>query len=102
MPAGEPETVALGPQLGGHPHLGYLRVRMSHAQEHQPQRRPTDPQLVDRVHQRQRIEPVVHAAAPDQHRIRGPDLGKEAAQRSGFGPGGSGSMPKGTTATKFA
>ena len=39
------------------------------------------PQPVDRVQQRQRVEPVVDATAPEQHVVVGADARDDAAER---------------------
>ena len=54
---------------------------MAHAGEEQPHARPSVPQPVDRVQQRQRIEPVVDASTPEDHFVVDPDTGHHAAQR---------------------
>ena len=49
-------------------------------EEEQPHLGQAGPQLVDRAEQRERIEPVVDAAAPEDDLVVGADAGHDAPQ----------------------
>ena len=78
--SGEPELVG---QLAGthrHAHLGHVRVRMLHPEEVQAHFRHSPAELVDRAEQRERVEPVVDAAAPEHDLVVVADAGHDASE----------------------
>ena len=69
MPARKPEPGRKGPELGGDRHLRHGRVGVAQPQEHQAQVRHPMTQAVNRLQQRDRVEPVVHSPTPEDHLV---------------------------------
>ncbi len=65
----------------GHPHLRHVRVRVLHAQEEQPDVVAAVLEQVHGLDQRERVEPVVDPAAPQDDLVPGADAGHDALER---------------------
>ena len=76
--AGEPELVGQRAGLDRHAHLGDVGVGVAACRGTQPHVGRARAQLVDGPDQRQRIEPVVDAAAPEDDLVVGADAGDDA------------------------